>query len=69
MGITCHDTAWETSDVGQLGKSSRVESPTALASPPGTTVAMSPPKGSCHPDLLLVSLQVGLGWCTKILWG
>ena len=50
MGITCPDTAQEMSDVGQLGKSSRVERPRALASPAGTAVAM------CHPSRGLATL-------------
>lgn len=42
MGVACHDTAQEMSDVDQLGKSSRVERATAPALSMGTTVAM------CH---------------------
>lgn len=42
MGIACHNTAQEMPDVGCLGKSSMVESPTVLASPVGTVMSL------CH---------------------
>lgn len=42
MGIICSDTAQETSDVGQLGKSNRMERPPALAMPRGTAGGPEP---------------------------